>query len=434
MLETLFKLKENGTSVRNEILAGITTFMTMAYILSVAPNMLSATGMDKGALFTATVLTSVIGTLLMALVANLPYALAPGMGTTAFFAFTVCIGMGYRWEVALTAIFLEGLFFIFLTLINVREKIIGAIPFTVRQGITVGVGMFITMIGLKGAGIVVNSDATLVTLGDLTSPSAMVAIIGIIVTGALYVKKVPGAILIGMIFCTLIGLPLGVTEPPKEWSFSIPSITPIAFHLDFSWIESFDKILNILVVLFAFLFIDMFDTIGTLVGVSNSANMVDENGEIKNLKQGLTADSIATVCGALLGVSTVTTVSESAAGIAEGGRTGLTSITTAVFLLVALLLSPLFLMVPAAATTPALFIVGVMMLGEISKLNFKDFTEAIPAYFTFMLMPLTYSIVNGIMMGVISYVFIKLLTGRKKEVTLSMGILAIVFIIKIIVS
>ncbi|QZT36249.1 NCS2 family permease [Halosquirtibacter xylanolyticus] len=434
MLETLFKLKENGTSVRNEILAGITTFMTMAYILSVAPNMLSATGMDKGALFTATVLTSVIGTLLMALIANLPYALAPGMGTTAFFAFTVCIGMGYSWEVALTAIFLEGLFFIFLTLINVREKIIGAIPLSVRQGITVGVGMFITMIGLKGAGIVVDNGATLVTMGDLTSPSAVIAILGIILTGALYYKKVPGSILIGMIFCTLIGLPMGVTQLPESWDFAIPSISPIAFHLDFSWIGSFDETINIVVVLFAFLFIDMFDTIGTLVGVSNSANMVDENGEIKNLKQGLTADSIATVCGALLGVSTVTTVSESAAGIAEGGRTGLTSMVTASFLLIALLLSPLFLMVPAAATTPALFIVGVMMMSETSKINFKDFTEAVPAYFTFMLMPLTYSIVNGIMMGVISYVFIKLLTGRRKEVTISMWILAIVFMIKIFVS
>ncbi|QZE13737.1 NCS2 family permease [Halosquirtibacter laminarini] len=432
MLETLFKLKENGTSVRNEILAGLTTFMTMAYILSVAPSMLSATGMDKGALFTSTVLTSVIGTLLMALIANLPYALAPGMGTTAFFAFTVCIGMGYSWEVALTAIFLEGIFFIILTLINVREKIIGAIPLAVRQGITVGVGMFITLIGLKGAGIVVDSKATLVNLGDLTEPSAIIAILGIIVTGAMYYKKVPGSILIGMVLCTIIGLPLGVTKVPHNWDFSIPSIAPIAFHLDFSWIGSLDKTLDILVVLFAFLFIDMFDTIGTLVGVSNSANMVDENGEIRNLKKGLTADSIATVCGSLLGVSTVTTVSESAAGIAEGGRTGLTSIVTATFLLVALLLSPLFLMVPAAATTPALFVVGVMMMGEMSKINFKDFTEAVPAYFTFMLMPLTYSIVNGIMLGVISYVFIKLFTGRQKETTISMWVLAFVFILKII--
>ncbi|MDC1106938.1 NCS2 family permease, partial [Prolixibacteraceae bacterium] len=356
------------------------------------------------------------------------------MGTTAFFAFTVCIGMGYSWEVALTAIFLEGLFFIFLTLINVREKIIGAIPLSVRQGITVGVGMFITLIGLKGAGIVVDNNATLVTMGDLTAPSAIIAIVGIVLTGALYYKKVPGSILIGMIFCTIIGLPMGVTKLPESWDFAIPSISPIAFHLDFSWIGSFDETINIIVVLFAFLFIDMFDTIGTLVGVSNSANMVDENGEIKNLKQGLTADSIATVCGALLGVSTVTTVSESAAGIAEGGRTGLTSMITAIFLLIALLLSPLFLMVPAAATTPALFIVGVMMISETSRINFKDFTEAVPAYFTFMLMPLTYSIVNGIMMGVISYVFIKLFTGRRKEVTVSMWILAIVFMIKIFIS
>lgn len=431
MLEKFFKLSENKTTVKTEIIAGITTFMTMAYILAVNPDILSATGMDKGAVFTATAISAAIGTLVMALWAKLPFALAPGMGLNAFFAFGVCLGMGMSWQFALTAVFLEGILFILMTVFNIREVIINAIPRSMKNAISVGIGLFIAFIGMKNAGIIVDHQATLVHLGDMKSATVILALSGIIITGVLLALKVRGALLFGMVATTLIGIPAGVTQMP-HFDFSVPSISSIAWQFDWSWINSAEGIFTMVTVLFTFLFVDMFDTVGTLIGVSTKANMLNKDGRIPNVKQALMADSIGTTLGAALGTSTVTTYVESASGVAEGGRTGLTALTTAVLFLFALFLSPLFLMIPAAATAPALVLVGVMMMTPIKNLDFDDYTESIPAFFTLIMMPLTFSIAEGIVFGMLAYVILKLLSGKHKDISVISYVLAVLFILKFI--
>lgn len=434
MFEKLFKLKKNGTTVRTEIIAGITTFMTMAYILAVNPDILSATGMDKGAVFVATALAACVGTLVMAFVANLPFALAPGMGLNAFFAFGVVIGMGHTWQFALTAVFIEGLLFILMTAFNIREMIINTIPSSMKKAISVGIGLFIAFIGLKNAGIVVNHDATLVTLGDVKSGTAIVGMIGVILTGVLLVKRVRGAILIGLLVSTVIGIPLGVTILPESFDMSVPSLSPIFAKFEWDWMKSSEGITQMAVVVFTFLFVDMFDTIGTLIGVTTKANMITKDGKIPNAKQALFADSIGTTFGAIFGTSTVTTYVESASGVAEGGRTGLTALSTAVLFFLALFLSPIFLMVPGAATAPALILVGVMMMSPIRDIDFDDFTEAIPAYFTLIMMPLTYSIADGIFFGIISYTLLKLCSGKAKDLSPLTIVLALIFMLNFILN
>ncbi|MBI9013790.1 MAG: NCS2 family permease [Clostridiales bacterium] len=439
MFEKLFKLKEHNTNVRTELMAGITTFMTMAYILIVNPNILSATGMDAGAVFTATALSAVVGTLVMALAANLPFALAPGMGLNAFFAYTVVLKLGYSWEFALTAVLLEGLIFIALTFLNVREAIINAIPMSLKHAISVGIGLFITLIGLVNAGIVQtgmfhigedNLDGLVIQLGDITSANAIVAMIGIILIGVLLSKNVKGALLIGIIASTLIGIPMGVTnlDALKFGSFVPPSLSPILFKFDFTRVFTMDMF----VVLLTFLFVDMFDTVGTLVGVSSKAGLLDKEGRVPKAKQALLADAIGTTFGACIGTSTVTTYVESASGVAEGGRTGLTALSTAGMFFLALFLAPLFLVVPSAATAPALVIVGLFMMTPITKIDFNDFTESLPAFLTMVMMPLSYSIADGIIFGVVSYVCIKVLAGKRKDVPLLAYLLAILFVLKFI--
>ncbi|SHF38506.1 putative MFS transporter, AGZA family, xanthine/uracil permease [Mariniphaga anaerophila] len=427
MVEKIFKLKENKTSVKTEVLAGITTFMTMAYILAVNPDILSATGMDKNALFTATALSALVATLVMALVAKLPFALAPGMGLNAFFAFTVVLGMGHSWQFALTAVFLEGIIFLLLTAFNIRELIVNAIPLSVKHAVSAGIGLFIAFIGLQNAGVVVNNDATLVGLGNMGSPAVLIALGGIVLTAVLLALKVKGALLIGIFAATIAGLPVGVTHMPEgNLVTAPPSLSPIFFKFEFSEIFTLDM----LIVLFTFLFVDMFDTVGTLVGVSAKAGMLDKEGRVPRVKQALFADSIGTTVGAILGTSTVTTYVESASGVAEGGKTGLTSLTTAGLFLVALFFAPLFTMVPPAATTAALVLVGFFMMSPILKIDFEDFTEAIPAFITILVMPLTYSIAEGIVFGMLSYVLLKLLTGKVKDVSVVMIVLAALFILK----
>jgi len=430
MLEKFFQLKKNNTSVRTEIIAGVTTFMTMAYILAVNPGILSATGMDQGAVFTATALSAAVATLVMALIANLPFALAPGMGLNAFFAFSVCLGMGHSWQFALTAVFLEGLIFIALTAFNIRELIINAIPMNIKHAISVGIGLFIALIGFKNAGVVVDNQATLVSLGkvvDIQSNAApIVALITLIITGALLARKVKGSLLIGIFVGTILGIPFGLTKLPASFELTPPSLSPIFAKFEWNQIFSIDMVL----VLLTFLFVDLFDTVGTLIGVSSKANMLDKDGKIPNVKQALFADSIGTTLGALLGTSTVTTYVESAAGVGEGGRTGLTAATTGVLFLLALFFSPLFLMIPAAATAPTLILVGVMMFTPISKIDLSDFTESIPAFLTIVMMPFTFSIAEGIVFGMIAYVVLKLLTGKAKDVNIVGYLLAILFILK----
>ncbi len=430
MFEKFFQLKKNNTTPRTEVVAGITTFMTMAYILAVNPGILSAAGMDQGAVFTATALSAAVGTLVMALWAKLPFALAPGMGLNAFFAFTVCLGMGHSWQFALTAVFLEGIIFILLTVFNIRELIINAIPNNIKHAISVGIGLFIAFIGLKNANIVVDNPATFVSLGSITEiakdAAPLVALLTLIVTGVLLALKVKGALLIGILGGTLLGLPFGVTQLPGSFDFAPPSLGPIFFQFEWSEILTIDM----LIILFTFLFVDMFDTVGTLIGVSDKANMLSKDGQIPRVKQALFADSIGTTVGAILGTSTVTTYVESAAGVAEGGRTGLTSLTTAVLFLLALFLSPIFLMIPGAATAPALILVGAMMLSPISKIKMDDFTETIPVFLTMIMMPMTFSIAEGIVFGMLSYVLLKLFTGKAKDISIVMYILAALFILK----
>ncbi|MDK2841379.1 MAG: adenine/guanine/hypoxanthine permease [Anaerophaga sp.] len=427
MLEKFFNLKENNTTVRTEIIAGITTFMTMAYILAVNPDILSATGMDKSAVFSATTLSAVIATLVMALWARLPFALAPGMGLNAFFAFTVVLGMGYSWQFALTAVFLEGIIFLLLTAFNIREVIVNAIPMNLKHAISVGIGLFIAFIGMQNTGLIVNSDATLVTLGDMSAHTVWITLFGLVLIGVLLALKVRGALLIGIFAATIAGIPLGVTHLPEgSWLTLPPSVEPVAFKFEFSSIFTIDM----LIVLFTFLFVDMFDTVGTLIGVASKADMIREDGSLPRAKQALFADAVGTTVGSLLGTSTVTTYVESASGVAEGGRTGLTSLTTAGMFLLALFLSPLFLMVPAAATAPALIMVGSFMMSPILKINFDDYTESIPAFLTIIMMPLAYSIAEGIVFGMLSYVALKLLSGKTKDVSWVMYILALLFVLK----
>jgi hypothetical protein len=456
LLEKLFKLKESKTDVKTEVIAGITTFMTMAYILAVNPSVLSATGMDKGALFTATAIASLIGTLCMAFFANYPFALAPGMGLNAYFAYTVVLQMGYSWETALTAVFIEGIIFILLSVTNVREAIFNAIPLNLKSAVSVGIGLFIAFIGLQNAKIVIGG-ATLVQLfsvekyNELHGTAAtfnnigitvLLAIIGVIITSVLVIKNIKGNILLGIIItwvlgmiCQLTGLyipnpDLGAYSlfPNFSNGFSVPSIAPIFFKFDFNNIFS----LKFLVVIFAFLFVDIFDTIGTLIGVSTKANMLDKEGKLPKIKGALLADAIGTTAGAVLGTSTVTTFVESASGVSEGGRTGLTAFTTAILFGLSLLLSPIFLAVPSFATAPALIIVGFYMFTNVIHIDLTDLSEAIPCYVCIAAMPFFYSISEGISMGVISYVGIKLLSGKTKDITILMYVLALLFILKYI--
>ncbi len=428
MFKKLFGFNPNQTTVKTEILAGVTTFLTMSYILAVNPSMFSQLdGMPGGAVFTATALAAIIGCTAMAFIGKLPFGLAPGMGLNAFFVYSVCMGMGYTWQFALTAVLIEGLIFIILTLTNVREAIVNAIPMSLRNAIGAGIGLFIAFIGLQSAGVVVHDDATLVALGDITSGSALLALIGIFLTGFMYAKNVPGAILIGILATMVIGIPLGVTE--FQGIISTPeSISPIFCKFEF------DKIftLDMLVVVFTFLFIDMFDTVGTLVGVCTKAKMIDENGNIRRIKEAFMADSIATTAGAMLGTSTTTTYVESAAGVAQGGRSGLTAFAVGCCFVIAIFFSPLFLSIPSAATAPALIIVGLLMMEPIVKIPFDNFSESIPAFICIITMPLTYSISNCILLGMISYVLMNMICGNFKKITPVMYILAILFILKYI--
>ena len=456
MLEKVFKLSENKTDAKTEILAGITTFMTMAYILAVNPSILSATGMDSGAVFTATALAAFIGTLLMAIFANYPFALAPGMGLNAYFAYTVVLGMGYSWEYALTAVFAEGIIFILLSATNVREAIFNAIPQNLKAAVSVGIGLFIAFIGLQNAKIVIGGSTLLQLFSvdkynEVNGVSAsfndvgitvLLAIIGIIVTGILVVKNIKGNTLWGILITWLLGIICqftGLYVPNADLGFysllpnfsnglSIPSLSPIFCKLDFSGIFS----LNFIVILFAFLFVDLFDTIGTLIGVSAKADMLDENGKLPRIKGALMADAVATTVGAVIGTSTTTTFVESASGVSEGGRTGLTSVTTAILFGLSLFLSPIFLAIPSFATAPALVIVGLYMLTNVTNIDFNDMSEAIPCYVCIIAMPFFYSISEGISMGVITYVALNLITGKAKEkkVSILMYVLAVLFVLK----
>ena len=410
MLQKLFGFDPSTMTLRKEVIGGITTFLTMAYILAVNPSILSATGMDAGAVFTTTCISAVVATLVMALYAKLPFSLAPGMGLNAFFAFTVVLTMGYTWQFALTAVLIEGLIFILLTITGMRQYIVNAIPLVLRRAISPGIGLFIAFVGLQSAGIVKSSEATVITLGDLHSPGVLLAMFGILLTAALMVKKVTGALLIGILITTIIGIPLGITNYSGIIS-TPPSIEPIFWQFEWHNILTADMI----VVVLTFLFIDMFDTIGTLIGVSNRAGMVDDDGNVTRINQAFMADAVGTTVGAMLGTSTVTVYVESASGVNAGGRSGLTSLTTAICFVIALLFAPLFLAIPSQATAAALILVGVMMMYEVRKVDFSDYVTGIPCFICIVLMPLTYSISDGILMGVISYVLIHLFSGTLKD-------------------
>jgi AGZA family xanthine/uracil permease-like MFS transporter len=426
-MDRLFKLQERGTTVQREVIAGLTTFLTMAYILAVNPGMLGATGMSAGGVFTATALASAIATLVMALTANLPVALAPGMGLNAFFAYTVVLGMGYSWQLALTAVFLEGILFIILSLVNVRELIIKAIPANLKKAVAVGIGLFITLIGFTNAGIVVNNAGTIVGLGKLSAGGApLLAIIGLVITIVLYANRIPGSILIGIIVTAVIGIPMGVTTVPEDFSLVSLPAAPLFAQFDFSKIASFE----FFTVFFTFLFVDIFDTVGTLVGVSTQAGLTGKNGEIPRVKQALLSDAVGTVAGALLGTSTVTSYVESTAGVAVGGRTGLASVITGILFVAALFLSPLFLLIPSAATAPALVVVGFLMIQSVTEIDFRDPTEGIPAFLTIVMMPFAYSIADGIVYGLLSYVILKALTMKFKDVPVISWVLFATFILR----
>lgn len=436
-LERVFHLKENKTTVRTEIMAGITTFMTMAYILVVNPIILSAAGMDSGALLTATCIASFIGTACMALFANYPFALAPGMGLNAYFAYTVVLQMGYSWKTALLAVFVEGIIFILLSFINVREAIFNAIPKNLKSAVTVGIGLFIAFLGLQNAGIIIGDEATLVKLGDVKTVPVALALIGTIFTITLVVRKVRGALLWGIlgtwvlgIICELLGLYSGASMIPAGIFAAPPSLKPILFQFSFDGAT----ILDFAIVVFSFLFVDVFDTIGTLVGVSTKAGFVDEEGKLPRIKGALLADAVGTTAGAALGTSTVTTFVESASGVADGGRTGLTSMTTAILFLVALFFSPVISVIPTFATAPALIIVGLFMLENVTSINFKDYTEGFPAFLTILMMVTAYSISEGLVFGVLSYVILKVLSGRVKELNPVIVITGFLFLIKLLVG
>ena len=432
--EKLFAFDSEKHTIRTEILAGLTTFLTMAYILAVNPSIFSALDMPKGAVFTATALAALIGTLVMALYAKKPFALAPGMGLNAFFVFTVCLTMGHSWQFALTAVFLEGIIFIILTLTKVRSWILNAIPLSLKHAIGAGIGLFIAFIGLQNAGIIANNDSTLVALGDITHGAALLGLIGIAITGALVILKVRGSILLGILATAVIGLFIKDPETGKALTqfsgvVSAPdSVAPIFCKFEWGSILSWDM----LAVVFTFLFIDMFDTMGTVIGVSQKAGMVDEKGNVDGIDKMFMADSIATVCGACLGTSTTTTYVESASGVGEGGRTGLTAFTVAALFALALLFSPVFLAIPGAATAPALVIVGVMMMTPVAKIDWEDYSESIPAFITVLMMPVAYSISDGILLGVISYVLLNACAGKFKKISPTMWVLAALFICKYI--
>ena len=430
-MEKLFQLQAHKTNVRTEIIAGLTTFLAMAYILAVNPLILSDAGLNPGSVFTATALSAAIATLIMAVLANLPVALAPGMGLNAFFTYTVVIGMKYSPATALTAVFLEGLLFILLSFFNVREAIVESIPINLKKAVAAGIGLFITLIGMKNAEIIVDNPATLVGLGNVTSGAALLGIIGLVITAILYVLQVPGSILLGILITTVIGIPMGVTAPFggwENWSIISAPAAPTFWNFDFSNIFSF----QFFTVFFSFLFVDIFDTVGTLVGVTNRAGLIDKNGNIPRVKQALLSDAIGTVFGAMLGTSTVTSFVESTSGVAAGGRTGLTALTTGVFFLIALIFSPLFLLIPSAATAPALIIVGFLMLSAAAEIDFKDPTEGIPAFLTIVMMPFTYSIAEGIVYGILSYVILKTITGKFKQIPIISWILFVIFLLRII--
>lgn len=426
--ERRFKLKEHNTDAKTEILAGITTFMTMAYILVVNPIILSEAGMDWGGVFTATVVSSIIATLIMAFYANYPFALAPGMGLNAFFTYYVVSQLGKSWQFALTAVFLEGIIFIILSLFKVREAIFNAIPMNLKKAVSVGIGLFIALIGFANAGIVVADEDTMVKLGTLTDRGPLLALIGLLIIGVLLAKNVKGALLYGILIATVIGIPMGITEVPTEFFKAPPSVSQVAFQ--FEWSEIFTW--EMLIIVFTFLFVDVFDTVGTLIGVSSKAGMLDEEGKLPRVSKALFADAVGTVAGACLGTSTVTTFVESASGVADGGRTGLTSLSTAIMFLLALFFSPIFGMVPSEATAPALIIVGLFMMSPIKEIDLEDFTEAIPAFLTIVMMPFAYSIAEGIVFGMVSYVLLKFITGKRKDISLVMYILAILFILRTI--
>ena len=427
-LQKTFGLNPAKHSVRTEIIAGITTFLTMAYILAVNPSIFSALesqGMPTNAVFTATALAAIVGCLVMSVYAKKPFGLAPGMGLNAFFVYTVCLAMGHPWQMALTAIFLEGILFILLTVTNVRKLIVDAIPVTMKRAIGAGIGLYIAFIGLKSAGIIVNSEATSVALGSFSEPAVILSIIGFLITSVLVILNVKGGMLLGIIATTLIGIPMGVTNFNGVMS-TPPSIAPIFCQFEWSQILSWDMV----AIVFTFLFIDMFDTIGTVVGVSVKSGMVDKDGNVDGINKVLMADAVATVAGAVFGTSTTTTYIESASGVSEGGRTGLTSFTIAVCFAIALMFSPLFLAIPGAATGPVLFIVGVMMASPVRDIDWSDYSEAIPAFVTMLLMPLAYSISDGIMLGMITYTLLNALAGKLKKVSVMMWILAVLFILR----
>lgn len=425
LLSTLFGFDSSKMSLRKEIMGGITTFLTMAYILAVNPSILGDAGMDSGAVFTATVISAIVATIVMAVYAKLPFALAPGMGLNAFFAYTIVITMGYTWQFALTAVFIEGIIFIVLTLTGLRQKIVDCMPLLLRRSISPGIGLFIAFIGLKNAGIVADNQATLVSLGDLHSPAVLLACFGILLSAVLLVRNVTGALLIGILITTIIGIPLGVTNFDSIAS-TPPSLAPIFCKFEWGSVLSVDMVICVL----TFLFIDMFDTIGTLIGVSNRAGMVDEDGNIPRLKDAFMADAIGTTIGAVLGTSTVTTYVESASGVNVGGRSGVTSFCTAICFALALFLAPLFLAIPAQATAPALVLVGVMMMHDIRKVDFSNYLTAIPCFICIAFMPLTYSISDGILMGLISWVLLHLCSGNYKNHNIGSIILAVLFILK----
>ena len=454
-LDKIFHLKENHTDVKTEVMAGITTFMTMAYILAVNPNILSASGMDRGAIFTATALSSFIATCLMALLSNYPFVLAPGMGLNAYFTYTVVLGMGYTWQQALSAVFAEGIIFILLSLKNVREAIFNSIPMNLKHAVSVGIGLFIAFIGLQNAKIVVGNDSTLVSIFSFKSSVAegtfssqgitvLLALIGVLVTAILLAKNVKGGILWGILITWILGILCQLTHlyvpnadlgyysllPDFSNGISVPSMMPTFMKMDFSIVFSLDFV----VIMFAFLFVDMFDTLGTLIGVASKADMLDKDGKLPRIKGALLSDAVGTTVGAMCGTSTVTTFVESASGVAEGGRTGLTSLVAAVLFGLSLLLSPIFLAIPSFATAPALIVVGYLMLTSVTKIDFNDMTEAIPCFIAIIAMPFMYSISEGISMGVISYVVINVITGKAKEkkISLLMYILAVLFVLKYI--
>lgn len=431
LIERTFHLTGNNTSVRKELMAGLITFLTMSYILVVNPFILSTTGMDKDALFTATALSAIFGTLMMGLYAKLPIAQASGMGLNAFFAFTICGVMGYSWQFALTAVLIEGVIFVLLTFFNVRELIVRSIPKVLKDAIPIGIGLFIILIGLKNANIVVANPNTLVSIGDFSQHSIWIAMLGLMVTAVLFIKNVNGSILIGIIVSTIFAFILGdVSLPSGSFITTPPSIAPIFAHFDWQHIFS----LNMLIAVFTLLFVNLFDTVGTLIGVVSKTGLADEQGNFPQMKKALLSDALGTTVGSILGTSTTTAFVESASGVASGGRTGLTAVSTALMFVLALFFAPLFLMIPAAATSPALIIVGLFMISSVAKINFNDMSEGLPAMLTMVFMPFTYSIAEGIVFGMLSFAIIKLCSGKHKDVPIAVYVIDILFLIKIVLD